>query len=80
MRVGEAARAPGLPGRASVRERRPTGDDMNVAMGAGTADPEPPPPAAAAEAAPDFLALFESAPGLHLVLDAQLRIVAVSDA
>ncbi|MDN3921741.1 hybrid sensor histidine kinase/response regulator [Roseateles violae] len=30
--------------------------------------------------APDFRALFESAPGLYLVLDPQLRIVAVSDA
>jgi len=29
---------------------------------------------------PDFRALFESAPGLYLVLDPQLRIVAVSDA
>ena len=29
---------------------------------------------------PDFRALFESAPGLYLVLDPQLRIVAASDA
>lgn len=32
------------------------------------------------EAGPDFRALFESAPGLYLVLDPRLRIVAVSDA
>jgi signal transduction histidine kinase/ActR/RegA family two-component response regulator len=31
-------------------------------------------------ASPDFQALFESAPGLYLVLDPELRIVAVSDA
>src|SRR5262249_16803376 len=31
-------------------------------------------------AAPDFRALFESAPGLYLVLDPHLRIVAASDA
>ncbi|HMC64672.1 MAG TPA: PAS domain-containing protein, partial [Gemmataceae bacterium] len=31
-------------------------------------------------AAPDFRALFESAPGLYLVLDPDLRIVAASDA
>src|ERR671923_543721 len=31
-------------------------------------------------AAPDFRALFESAPGLYLVLDPALRIVAASDA
>lgn len=31
-------------------------------------------------AGPDFRALFESAPGLYLVLDPQLRIVGVSDA
>jgi signal transduction histidine kinase/ActR/RegA family two-component response regulator len=31
-------------------------------------------------AAPDFRALFEAAPGLYLVLDPDLRIVAVSDA
>ncbi len=30
--------------------------------------------------APDFQALFESAPGLYLVLDPDLTIVAVSDA
>src|SRR4051812_44349456 len=29
---------------------------------------------------PDFRILFEAAPGLHLVLDPELRIVAVSDA
>ena len=29
---------------------------------------------------PDFQALFESAPNLYMVLDPQLRIVAVSDA
>src|SRR5919202_4850486 len=29
---------------------------------------------------PDFRALFETAPGLYLVLDPDLRIVAVSDA
>jgi PAS domain-containing protein len=29
---------------------------------------------------PDFRALFESVPGLYLVLDADLRIVAASDA
>jgi PAS domain S-box-containing protein len=32
------------------------------------------------EAEPDFRALFESAPGLYLVLDPELRIVAASDA
>ena len=29
---------------------------------------------------PDFRALFEAAPGLYLVLDPELRIVAASDA
>jgi signal transduction histidine kinase len=38
-----------------------------------TASEKPPP-------APDFRALFESAPGLHLVLTPALRILAVSDA
>jgi signal transduction histidine kinase len=33
-----------------------------------------------ADTEPDFRALFESAPGLYLVLDPELRIVAVSDA
>jgi signal transduction histidine kinase/AmiR/NasT family two-component response regulator len=33
-----------------------------------------------ADAEPDFRALFESAPGLYLVLDPELRIVAASDA
>jgi PAS domain S-box-containing protein len=36
--------------------------------------------AAAAFTAPDFRALFENAPNLYMVLDPQLRIVAVSDA
>jgi PAS domain-containing protein len=32
------------------------------------------------EPEPDFRALFEAAPGLYLVLDPDLRIIAVSDA
>ncbi|HEV3133066.1 MAG TPA: PAS domain-containing protein, partial [Acidimicrobiia bacterium] len=36
--------------------------------------------AAAGSPAPDFRTLFQSAPGLYLVLDSDLTIVAVSDA
>jgi signal transduction histidine kinase/ActR/RegA family two-component response regulator len=39
-----------------------------------------PPLSTHGELAPDFRALFESAPGLYLVLDPSFRIVAVSDA
>jgi PAS domain-containing protein len=39
-----------------------------------------PEPGPAADAVPDFRALFETAPGLYLVLDPALTIVAASDA
>src|SRR3979490_2633818 len=43
--------------------------------------PSPQPPAApASPSEPDFRALFESGPGLYLILDPDLTIVAVSDA
>lgn len=41
---------------------------------------EPGTSGARAYAEPDFRALFEAAPGLYLVLDPELRIVAVSEA
>jgi len=49
---------------------------MSEPMDASVASADPP----LGGARPDFRALFESAPGLYLVLDPDLRIVAVSDA
>src|ERR1700722_13959850 len=60
------------PSAGSKRSQSPMSEPMDASVAPAA------PPLGAAR--PDFRALFESAPALYLVLDPDLRIVAVSDA